>query len=59
MDKQAIKIEHEARHKHFERPTTERPPALFSLIILTSLIAVLAGAAGFWITQSAASKKLV
>jgi S1-C subfamily serine protease len=59
MDKQAIKVEHESRHKHFERPTTERPPALFSLIILTSIIGILAGSAGFWITQSVLSKKLV
>lgn len=40
------------QHKHFERPTTEKPPSMFSLIILASVIGFLAGGAGYWLTQN-------
>lgn len=59
MEKLDIKAEHASRPKHFERPTTEKPPALFSLIILTSIIGVLTGGAGFWLVQSLAGNQLI
>lgn len=59
MEKLEIKAEHATRPKHFERPTTEKPPALFSLIILTSIIGVLAGGAGFWLVQSLVANQFV
>ena len=37
----------EERHKHFERPTTQRPPSLFNLTILTIIIALAAGFSGY------------
>lgn len=40
------------QHKHFERPTSVKPPSMFSLIILASIIGFLAGGAGYWLTQS-------
>lgn len=43
------------QHKHFERPTTEKPPSMFSLIILASIIGFLTGGAGYWLTQSLVS----
>lgn len=42
----------EEKHKHFERPTTNRPPSLFNLSLLTITIAVVGGAIGFWAMQA-------
>jgi hypothetical protein len=42
----------EERNKHFERPTTSRPPSLFSLVILAAVIGLLAGSVGYLVVQS-------
>ncbi len=42
----------EERQKHFERPTTNRPPSLVNLGLLTVTIAVVGGALGFWAMQA-------
>lgn len=42
----------EDKQKHFERPTTNRPPSLVNLGLLTVTIAVVGGALGFWAMQA-------
>lgn len=42
----------EERQPHFERPTTNRPPSLVNLGLLTVTIAVIGGALGFWAMQA-------
>lgn len=42
----------ENNNKHFERPTVNRPPALFNLVILTVIIGLLSGAGGYFIAQT-------
>ena len=42
----------EERKKHFERPTTYRPPSLFNLTILAAVVGLLAGTVGYLVVQS-------
>lgn len=37
----------EERYKHFERPTTQRPPSMFNLTIWTILVGLVAGFGGY------------
>jgi hypothetical protein len=39
------------REKHFERPTTHKPPSLFSLTILAGVVGLLMGAFGYVVVQ--------
>ncbi|MCB9802522.1 serine protease [Candidatus Nomurabacteria bacterium] len=47
-----MEIDKNSHHPHFERPTNIKPPSMFSLIILAAIIGLLAGGAGYWLTQS-------
>ena len=37
----------EERYKHFERPTTERPPSMFNLTVWAILVGLVAGFGGY------------
>jgi len=45
----------EDRQPHFERPTTNRPPSLFNLTIITVIVALLAGFGGALLVRLVAS----